>query len=179
MCSPRTKLIYFVICLVGMIETMLTVASEHIVNRNHPFYISVCSITHNIDTNTLEISFQFFTDDLEQALEINGTGQIYLGEKHEAKKANEYISRYIALNTNLEINGTRRHPIFLGKEIDTQLTWCYLEISNVSVLNSIILKNTLLFDISENQINLVHIKINNQKKTLIFNKQQIEQVIKL
>ena len=80
MCSPRTNLIYFVICLVGMIETMLTVASEHIVNRNHPFYISVCSINHNIDTNTLEISFQFFTDDLEQALEINGTGQIYLGD---------------------------------------------------------------------------------------------------
>ena len=76
-----------------------------------------------------------------------------------------------------EINGGRVNGIFLGKEVDIDATWCYVEIVNITALETMTVTNTLLFDAFEDQINLVHVKANDQKKSLVFSKQLVRQTL--
>lgn len=138
----------------------------------HPFYISVCQIDYNGDTDALEMSFRIFTDDLELALESMGTGRLHLGTEREAEKADEYIGRYLARHVELEVNGLPVDAAFLGKEVDTDAIWCYVEIGGVTALHSLTIENTLLLETFEDQVNLVHVTANDRKKSLVFNRLQ-------
>lgn len=143
----------------------------------HPFYVSVCQIDHNPDTDALEVSFRIFMDDLEQALETMGTDRLRLGTEREAEKADLYISRYLARHVEIEINGRRVNAAFLGKEVDSDAIWCYLEVENIPVLETMTMTNTLLLETFEDQVNLVHVNAGGQKKSLLFNGQQVSQTL--
>lgn len=143
----------------------------------HPFYISVCQVDHNPDTGALEMSFRIFTDDLELALETMGTDRLRLGSEREAEKADLYISRYLARHVEIEIDGRRVSAAFLGKEVDSDAIWCYVEAENVPALETMTITNTLLLETYEDQVNLVHVNANGQKKSLVFNGQQVRQTL--
>ena len=143
----------------------------------HPFYISVCQVDYNPDADALEVSFRIFTDDLERALESMGTDRLRLGTEREAEKADLYISRYLARHVEIEINGRRVSAAFLGREMDSDATWCYVEVENVPVLKTLTMTNTLLLETFEDQVNLVHVNANGQKRSLVFNGQQVRQTL--
>ena len=143
----------------------------------HPFYISVCQVDHNPDTGALEMSFRIFMDDLELALEEMGTERLHLGTEREAEKTDLYIGRYLARHVVIEINGRRVSTAFLGKEIDPDAVWCYVEVENIPVLESMTMTNTLLLETYEDQVNLVHVNANGQKKSLVFDIQQVTQTL--
>ena len=149
-------------------------ATRHAV---HPFYISVCQVDHNPDTAALEMSFRIFMDDLELALESMGTERLHLGTEREAEKADLYIGRYLARHVVIEINGRRVSPAFLGKEVGPDAMWCYMEVENIPVLESMTLTNSLLLETFEDQVNLVHVNAKGQKKSLIFDRQQVRQTL--
>lgn len=138
----------------------------------HPFYVSVCRIDHNPETRALEMSFRIFTDDLEQTLEALGTGSLRLGTGREAEKADLYIGRYLVRHVVFEINGKRMDADFLGKEVEEEATWCYVEITGVPELKSIAVTNTLLLETFEDQVNLVHVNAHGQKKSMLFSRLQ-------
>lgn len=143
----------------------------------HPFYISVCQIDHNPDSGALEMSFRIFMDDLELALESMGTERLRLGTERESEKADLYIGRYLARHVVIEINGRRVSVAYLGKEVDPDAVWCYVEIENTQVLKQMTMTNTLLLETYEDQVNLVHVTANGQKKSLMFNQQQVTQTL--
>ncbi|MCY3555356.1 MAG: hypothetical protein OXH56_08545 [Gemmatimonadetes bacterium] len=143
----------------------------------HPFYISVCQVDHNADTGALEMSFRIFMDDLELALETMGTERLHLGTEREAEKADIYIGRYLARHVVIEINGRRVSAAFLGKEVDPDAIWCYVEVENIPVLESMTMTNSLLLETFEDQVNLVHVNANGQKKSLVFDNQQVTQTL--
>ncbi len=156
---------------------LVCVASDAVAVRisAHPFYISVCQVDHNPDYGALELSFRIFTDDLEQALEAMGTDRLRLGTDREAEKADLYIGRYLARHVEIAINGHRVSAAFLGKEADSDAIWCYLEVEDIPLLESMTMTNTLLLETFEDQVNLVHVNANGQKKSLLFNGQQVRQ----
>ena len=143
----------------------------------HPFYISVCQVDHNPDSGAVELAFRIFTDDLEQALEAMGTDRLRLGTEREAEKADLYIGRYLARHVEIEIDGQPVSAVFLGKEVDTDAIWCYLEVENIPLLNTMTMTNTLLLETFEDQVNLVHVNANGQKKSLVFNGQHVKQTL--
>ena len=143
----------------------------------HPFYISVCQVDHNPDTGALEMSFRIFMDDLELALETMGTERLHLGTEREAEKADLYISRYLVRHVVVEINGRRVNAAFLGKEVELDAMWCYVEVGDIPVFETMTMTNTLLLETYEDQVNLVHVNANGQKKSLVFNQQQVTQTL--
>lgn len=145
--------------------------------ETHPFYISVCQVDHNPETGALEVSFRIFMDDLELALETMGTDRLRLGTERESEKADLYIGRYLARHVEIEINGRRVSTAFLGKEVDSDAIWCYVEAEDVPDLKTMTMTNTLLLETYEDQVNLVHVTANGQKKSLVFDGQQIRQTL--
>ena len=133
----------------------------------HPFYISVCQVDHDPDTRTLEITFKIFIDDLEQTLEAQGTGKLHLGTDRESDAADRYIARYLEQHVLIEIDGRTLTGNYLGKETESDVIWCYVEMEDVPSIHTITVTNTLLIDMFEDQTNMVHIKANGQKKSML------------
>ena len=136
----------------------------------HPFYISICQINHNDSSGSLEIAIKVFTDDLSTALKEEGTGELYIGENKELAEADTFISRYLNKQLEVEVNGEKRSYTYLGKEVETNVSWCYVEINNIEEVKSISVTNRLFTELYDTQRNIVHIKVGGKEKSFLLQK---------
>ncbi len=141
---------------------------------SHEFYVSVTQIDFDKESQALEISLKVFTDDFEKVLETEQTGKLHLGSEEENPNANKLIETYLEETFLLEVNGVESDFVYLGKEVELDVTWCYLEVSDISELNTLVLQNEILFEVSDNQTNIVHVDDGEQVKSLLFNKIRTE-----
>lgn len=141
---------------------------------SHPFYVSVCTIDHNSKTKALEITFKIFTEDLESVLEEQIPERLYLGSQQESSKANRYISNYLQKHVTLQANGDTVAFSFVGKEIEIEETWCYVEVANVPSVSKLTIRNSVLMEKFEAQQNLVHVKVGGKQKSLVLWKDKRE-----
>lgn len=136
----------------------------------HPFYVSICQIDHNPEAKSLELTFKIFTDDLEKALEAQGTGKLYLGDPREAQDADRYLYNYLKNQVVIVVNGDTAAIRYVGKEVEMDVTWCYVEIAQVTEVKKITVTNRILLEIYEEQTNLVHVKAGGQQKSMLLRK---------
>jgi hypothetical protein len=138
----------------------------------HPYYVSIFQLNHNAENQTLQVTCKIFTDDLETAIESQGTDQLELGSDRELNKSDEYIAQYIRNHFKIAINGKPREMRYLGKEVDLDVTWAYLEISNIPTINSMNVENNILFEHFSTQTNIIHTEVGTQKKSVILKKEK-------
>jgi hypothetical protein len=136
----------------------------------HPFYVSICQIDYNEETKSLEIAVKIFADDLLLGLENAGKTKIYLGEKKEDVKADEYIFDYLSSQYRFMVNNEKANLTFVGKELDNDVVWTYLEIENIVSLNTIDVKCTLLTEVLESQSNIIQVNKNGIIKNMLLSK---------
>ncbi len=136
----------------------------------HPFYVSICQIDYNEETKSLEIAVKIFADDLLLGLENAGKTKIYLGEKKEDVKADEYIFDYLSSQYSFMVNNEKANLTFVGKELDNDVVWTYLEIENIASLNTIDVKCTLLTEVLESQSNIIQVNKNGIIKNMLLSK---------
>jgi len=157
-----------------------SVASSHALFVNsylpsrHPFYVSICQIDHNAKTKSLEVTFKIFTEDLESALEAQGAERLHLGSERESVKTDRYILSYLKSHVTLQVDGDTVAFKYLGKEIEMDETWCYVEVPNVPSVNKLTIRNSLLMENFEAQQNIVHVKVGGKQKSLVLWKDKRE-----
>jgi len=129
----------------------------------HEFYVSLCRIDHNPATNALEITMKIFTDDLEYG--ITGSQDFYgLGTGKEPATADSLIFSYILNNFEVILEGETAGLNYIGKEVELDVTWIYVEIEDVPVLEKIEITDWMLTELFEEQVNIVNVNYN--EKTL-------------
>ena len=57
--------------------------------------------------------------------------------------------------------------VFIGKEYDGDIMRCYLEVEGVKNIQSFEISNKILFDLFEEQQNIIKTKINSKEKSVI------------
>ena len=133
----------------------------------HAFHTSVTEMNYNAKEKTMEVSIRIFTDDLESVLSSESGKKITIKDND---KNEVLIEKY--LRKHFMVTSSKRQIInysFLGKEQQKDATWLYLEMPlNVS-FNGSTIKNDLLVDAFSDQVNIINISINGEKKTLLFN----------
>lgn len=148
-----------------MIKTAFIIFSI-LCNAWHPFHISVTDIEYDREVKSIEIAQKIFIDDFEEALVAFSQSKINLLVKSQEDANNDLIGRYLAEKLNIEINGKPVEAEFLGSQLDSDAIWCFLEVSKVKKLKSIQIKNTLFFELFDDQMNLVHIKKDGEIKSM-------------
>lgn len=144
----------------------------------HPYYVSIFDIDHNSETKTLQIAVRIFTDDLEDALEDEGGYKnIRLGGEEEAEDAEEWVQKYVSEHLTITVNGQQVPLKYLGRELEKELIWCYLESDPITELSQIQVESDLLMATFEDQTNLVHINANGSKRSMILKKRRIKETI--
>ena len=113
-----------------------TTSTSPPVEATHDFHVSKCLIEYNPQANALQISMHIFIDDLELALESQGTERLFICTRMEHPKAETYMQRYLEQNFKLTVNQKPIKYDFLGKEIseDMAAVWCYLEITDITAV---------------------------------------------
>jgi hypothetical protein len=92
-----------------------------------------------------------------------------LATEDEASQADEFIEKYLNAKFALAIDDKNVAYNFLGKIYDNDIMICYLEVPKIDIraATTISVQNEVLMDIFEEQKNVVHFKIENQKKSFV------------
>ena len=136
---------------------------------SHKFYVSVTNVKYAEDAKALQITTRIFIDDLEKVLNELYSIDAQLATEKEYRDADELISKYLLTKFTIRLDGQLQEIEFLGKEYKQDLVICYLEIveTDLKEVDTIEVKNDLLTEIFEEQQNVVHLKIGEEKKSFI------------
>ncbi len=155
---------YLIFLLLGIATALGTAA--------HPYYISLCQVNFNQETESLEIQLKIFADDLALGLEKQGHSELYLGEEREDPKTNDFIFDYLQKVMQFTVNGQAMKYNFIGRELEDGAVWSYLEIPGVSDLETIAVTSTLLTEVIDTQANLVQVQKGKEIKNLLLGKRK-------
>lgn len=131
----------------------------------HPFYVGVTEIQHNKSEKNLEISIKLFIDDFEKGLTANYNSMVDITTPKDPKKADSLIFNYIQNNFHLKVNGKPVAIEYVGYEKEREAAWCYIQVSNISDVKQIELENSLLYNVLDQQIHIIHLNANGQRKS--------------
>jgi hypothetical protein len=134
---------------------------------DHKFYFSNTLVEQNPRTGGLEITIKLFTDDFERALQKDGHPEIRLtGETTNELSA--AIQSYLESHFKLNFQSKATQLIYVGQEVEADLTICYFELAQLPEFNFIEVKNNIFMEIFPDQKNVVDISMKGQRQTLIF-----------
>lgn len=132
---------------------------------SHPFHTSITTCEYNAETDNLEISLRIFTEDLEQAIG-HPLENMKPGTSIEKDSA---VRAYVKKNLSLRNQGVSLSPIYIGRETEYDITYLYLEVPSFpEEEKQFEIKQTILFDQFEDQSNIVHLKVGEQKQSLFY-----------
>jgi hypothetical protein len=131
----------------------------------HPFFVSVTEISHNAKGKTIEISCKTFTEDLENAIQKAGGAKIDLTNVKDEAAAGKAIADYIKKHLQLKADGKAVQLEYVGFERENEAIWSYYQVSNVASVKKLDIQNSILFEVSDQQINLMHVTVNGNRKS--------------
>lgn len=151
----------------GKILLFLAAFSLTAFTTAHKFYVSVTEIEHNKEAESLQIISRVFIDDFENVLNLRYGQDLTLDSKAETPGAEAYIKKYLESKLTIKVNGKSAAINYLGKEYENDMLVFYIEAPGVGNVKNILVGNTVLMDMFEEQKNLVHVKVLGKTKSMV------------
>lgn len=124
-----------------------------------------------------EISVRLFTDDLEKALSRESGQKIQITPKPDTDPLIEkYIRKHFMLT---DTRKQHRNYTYLGHEAEGDANWVYLEMPIDGTVKTVEMQQDVLMDMFDDQVNLVNLQVDGQRKTYVFRKGQPQQEVAL
>ena len=139
----------------------------HYSHSAHKFYVSTSSVTFLEDQSSIHITTKIFIDDMQDALRQT-QHSIKLDPDSNPQLVDsltlDYLKQHLLIKQNQKVLPLN----FVGKEYDFDLATYHLEIlTNSLIIDSLMITNTVLFDLFEDQKNIIHFKSNNYRKSYL------------
>lgn len=144
----------------------------------HKFYMGIYQINYASEKKMLQITSRIFVDDLNQTLEKKYGKKVFLGTDKETVESIEFLKKYLTGNFTIKVNGQSKTMNFLSKEMDGDVLVCYLNVKDISKINSLEIYNSILTDCFAEQQNIVHVTAFGTKKSFLFSGSSTKQVLK-
>ncbi|WP_397363583.1 DUF6702 family protein [Olleya sp. R77988] len=133
----------------------------------HKYYVSITQLEFVKDTQSVQIISRIFVDDFERLLRKRYDETIVLSDSINESKIDGYIEKYLLDKIEIKIDNQTKVISFIGKKYEEDIMHCYLEIENVPSITSFEIQNKVLYDMFEEQKNIVRTKINGKNKTFV------------
>lgn len=140
-----------------------------IADAYHPLHVSVLELNHNAQDKTLEISCRIFTDDFEKVLAQNYKTKIDLINPHDRAAMEKLVNDYVTKRIKIEADGKPVTWVFLGYEKDNDAIYSYFQVDKVTTVKKINITNTVMQDMFDDQINLMHVTVGGTRKSTKLN----------
>ena len=133
--------------------------------RPHPFHVSVVEIEHNAADKTLEVSCKIFTDDFETTLAKNYKTKVDLTNPVNKAAMDSLVKKYVFSHLSLKANGRGVALGYVGYEVDKEAAYAYVQVDNIATLSRLDIVNTIMHDKFDDQVNIMHVKVNGNRKS--------------
>ena len=131
----------------------------------HPFYVSVTEIHHNAKERSLEISCKVFSDDMENILKQNYKVAVDFTDQKQHQQIDKLMYDYFSKHLALSSDGKPVKLNYVGFEKDSESVYCYLEATSIHAVKKIDVSNSILHDLTPEQINIMHVTVGGNRKS--------------
>lgn len=132
----------------------------------HKFYVSITQIEYNQKEKNAEIIIRIFADDLENALGKRAGRSVKIGQTEDFDKlALAYLRETFEFRNR---SGQAVKFNWVGKEVQTDMVWIYIEAKMPEGLGGAQLRNRILFEMFSEQVNIVNTKFNGKQTGLMY-----------
>ncbi|MBF1148765.1 MAG: hypothetical protein HXL67_03220 [Cloacibacterium normanense] len=131
----------------------------------HPYHVGSVEINYNTKTKTFEISAKFFLDDLENSLNAKYNKTLHFGEEKSKAGLDQALENYFAEYFKLKSNNKFLKINYLGFEEDKESVNIYLESEATEMPKKVETAVSLLYSFFDDQMNIVHIIVNGERKS--------------
>ncbi len=131
----------------------------------HPYHVGSVEINYNSKTKTFEISAKFFLDDLENSLNAKYNKTLHFGEEKIKAGLDQALENYFAEYFKLKSNNKFLKINYLGFEEDKESVNVYLESEATEMPKKVETAVSLLYSFFDDQMNIVHIIVNGERKS--------------
>lgn len=135
----------------------------------HPYHVGSVEFNYNSKSETFEISGKFFLDDLENALKEKYGKAVHFNSEQYKVQINNYLIKYCEEYLKLKVNNKFLKINYLGYEEDSESVNIYLESEKVIQPKKVETAVSFLYNLFDDQMNIVHIIVNGNRKSLRLN----------
>ncbi|PQA89955.1 hypothetical protein B0A69_21620 [Chryseobacterium shigense] len=131
----------------------------------HPYHVGSVEINYNAKSKSFEITGRFFLDDLENGLGKKYGSSFHFNDEKYKAKLNEALEKYCAEYFKLKAEGRFLKVNYVGYEEDSESVNIFLESETVSSPKKIETAVSFLYNLFDDQINIVHLIVNGQRQS--------------
>lgn len=128
-------------------------------NLPHPIHVALSEVEYNIDSERFEASHKIFTDDLEEAIRRRYGVSLRIGTTNQHPKADSLITRYVTDHFRIApVGGSAIYFAHVGVEhVAEGATWLYVASPQMALPPRLVVHNTILLHLYDDQRNLLHL----------------------
>ncbi|HET6995937.1 MAG TPA: DUF6702 family protein [Chitinophagaceae bacterium] len=131
----------------------------------HPFHVSTTEINHNGAEKTLEISCKIFVDDFESCLSKQYHTKTDLSAGSMKAAMDSLVKKYLLSHLLVKADGKAVVLNYLGFEKEDVAANIYLEVENVNSVKKVEVTDSILQDLYDDQINIIHVVVGGNRKS--------------
>lgn len=132
----------------------------------HDLHLSICNLEYNVDENRIEIEQRIFIDDLENAIKKSkGFEKFNVLEGVVEQKHADLLLEYYNDHFDLAINGKKVDVQLLEYSNNQEAFIFYFYIPDVKRVEEVSLISTILFELFDDQSNVVSLQFMSTKKS--------------
>lgn len=144
----------------------------------HKFYVAIHQINYVPQKKMIQITSRIFIDDLNEALENKFHKKTFIGNENETPEDEILLKKYLIEKFILKINGQQKPMTFLSKELENNVVICYLNIKDISKINSLEVQNSIITEVFSEQQNIIQSNINGVKENLLLTDEKTKGMLK-
>ncbi|PIF47454.1 hypothetical protein CLU96_4509 [Chryseobacterium sp. 52] len=131
----------------------------------HPYHVGSVEINYNSKSRSFEITGKFFLDDLENGLVKKYGSSFHFNDEKYKAQLNEALEKYCAEYFKLKTEGKFLKINYVGYEEDSESVNVFLESETVASPKKVEAAVSFLYNLFDDQINIVHVIVNGQRKS--------------
>ena len=128
--------------------------------KDFDFFSSMTKVDYIDGSKTLKFTTKLNTTHISQAVKIDPNTAAFEAE----------LKKYINNNIDISVNGNPKILTFTGSQVNGESVWIYYEISNVSEISKLRIRNNILISQFPKQVNIMNITYKGILKTVNFQK---------
>lgn len=131
----------------------------------HPYYMSVTEFEYKSAEKEVQVSCKIFTDDLEETLKGSLKQKVDILSPSAKKENEQLLDTYLQQHLKLYLDGKAVAMEMIGFEKEGEAVWIYLVTKNTAAFKTATVFNDLLYSYKPEQINIIHFKNRNERKS--------------
>lgn len=134
----------------------------------HPFYLAVTEINYNKQDKVFEVTAKMFTDDFEKVLGDAYKTKVDLvnPNRYEMDKLiKDYLEKHLMMIADEKAIALN----YLGFQQEEESVYCFLEVTGIESIKKLSIKNSILHDLNEHQMNIMHVIVDGKRQSIKLN----------